>query len=812
MKMNKLLLVLLRLCASSNYRFIRRLSIFDAGYYLVKSNSKPESDIDPLWGYLKIRGNDYSQLDLSGSHWEQLADPHPLFDTFFYLCRYFPNGLDENPFIHYLKKGWKMGFCPGPFFDPEVYRVKSNWSESDGDPLTHYTHHGSKKSISPGQYFDINWYLNKDPDLIEVKTEIIKHYKIYGGCSGKSPLPVFDPAFYLKQLANPEKAAPDPLSHFITTADTTRHRPARWFDPDYYNKHYNKNSDRVSALAHYLEEGIHHLRYSDIRIAQLVEKPLLSIVVPVYNPDINFLNSCIQSVLYQSYPHWELCIADDGSSVEGIKELLELWQKKDTRIRVKFLETNQGISIATNAAAALARGDYLGFLDNDDELSLDCLYYITKTINYTKAELIYTDEDLIGEKGLPFSTFRKPDFNQELLLSHNYITHFVTVSRPLFEKVGGFDPLCDGAQDFDLILKLTEQTDKISHIPQVLYHWRASSTSTSINHDQKHYAHKAGKLALKKAVERRKTGATVEDTDLNFFYRLNYIQSAEKEIAILLWIDNFSEQHILKIIQLIEETGYNKSKFLLVSTNQQNLSQVIYNLASPALARKINIPPISQGIDKAEALHLAALSYEADFIVFLDQSIIHIENDWLEQLLGLFISSQTGVACGRALYEGSDGQSYTIPDIANESTEYFFAFLHSCTRHMNGLHCPQQVHFCGWDLTMVERSLYLNTGGLEFQQFPRILALADLAMKVAEHGRTLVYTPYSLANKSSTTDISASFTADEESYASEKTRFQQKWWRKLQKIDTFYNPGILKDNKINREDFTFWLSGRKHKI
>ncbi len=197
-------------------------------------------------------------------------------------------------------------------------------------------------------------------------------------------------------------------------------------------------------------------------------------MVPVYNVDPAHLNSCIRSVLYQSYPHWELCLADDCSTDPRIRPLLAEWTATDSRIKVTSLAENSGISAATNAAASLAGGSWLAFLDNDDELSPDALQIVVERINRTPGDLYYSDEDLIGADGRRFSVFRKPGYNGELLLCHNYVTHWVVTKKILYDQIGGCDSACDGAQDLDLFLKLSEQAENIIHIPQVLYHWRAS--------------------------------------------------------------------------------------------------------------------------------------------------------------------------------------------------------------------------------------------------------------------------------------------------------------------------------------------------
>lgn len=803
-----------RLCFERYYRdywFVSGVGVFAGGYYFERTVEGYRLDVNPLKEYLKSwdahrRGDEPFKPFIT-----QHADPHPLFDTSFYLAKYFPNGLKQNPFVHYLRKGWKKGYQPGPFFDPVAYSEWSDWQKSDGNPLTHYTFHGTPACLSPGLYFDIDWYINRNPVLKAVKLAIVEHYKLHGSKGGKSPVPIFDPAYYLSQLDNPAVAESDPIAHYIATADRSNRRPGKWFDPDFYREGCNTEVSRSSALAHYLSVGVFNGQYADVRVQQLKKKPLISIIAPVYNPDPGYLEICIRSVLYQVYPHWELCLADDCSTREGIRELLAEWEKKDSRIKVIYLDKNQGISAATNAAASLADGEYLGFLDNDDELSLDCLYHIAHAINQQEVDLIYTDEDLVGDDGSRLSTFRKPDFNPELLLSHNYITHFVVVAKMLFDQVGGFDSAHDGAQDFDLMLKLSEKTDKIYHIPKSLYHWRAIPTSTSMNHSQKNYAHEAGKHALASALKRRGRGGGVEDGDIKFSYRLSSAPVGKK-ISVLVRATFLTRQDVEKISGLVHGTSYQNLEFVLVTNNERLTEWLDEIILDTELRQKVIVQCLEQEENINHGLHRATLWSNADFLVFLDSFVTVRESDWLEQLLGPFDTDQTGVVCGRVSYEGADGPSYTIPDIFNESAEYYHGFLNSSTKHMNGLHCRQQVSCCGWGVVMMSREFYHKLGGFDSAKFPNLFAMTDLSLRVSQEGKMIIYTPDVKIERGITIPEDENGCAvSEQALIAEKREFQQKWLHTLQTIDPFYNEGILEDNNIARGEFLAWLSGKTGK-
>ena len=793
--------ILYRLLINRNYRFLRRKKLFDSGYFLENCRGWDIDSADPLWNYLKISGNDYQDL-LRGGRWMQQADPHPLFDTAWYLLRYFPDGLADNPLVHYLKEGWRLDYWPGPFLDPRIYAERSDYRPTMGDPLSHYTHVGAQLGISPSPYFDVPYYLDWNPGLTGLKPEIIKHYKLYGGRNSRSPIPVFDPAYYLSQLEDPEASETDPLSSYVTMSDRQQCNPGPWFKPEHYRLAEDLGQEE-EPLAHYLKLRNERLKDGAAGVGDLSGGPLLSILVPVYNPAIEYLNNCVNSVLHQEYSHWELCLADDCSTDAEVHETLRQWADRDARIKVSFRQENGGISAATNSAAELAEGDYLGFLDNDDELSPDCLQHVADQIIKTGAKVLYTDEDLIGNDGTRFSIFHKPDFNLGLLFTHNFITHFVAVEKKLFDEIGGFDPECDGAQDYDLMLRLTEESGTVLHIPRVLYHWRASETSTSINHEQKSYAHEAGKTALARSIQRRNIGAAVEESGTNFFYRLKYERIEEPSVDILVAIPSGNEDDIQAMVR--DSARYGNC----------TIRPIHYEAAQPQ-ERTTTSParpePVATSADRvpgaglAESMHRGVRESSGEYLVFLTSDLQELASGWLEELLCPLLQIDTlGMVCGRVDTDGEGKSSFRLPDLSVTNIEYFSQFLAKCTRHMNWLHCHQYVSFCDWDICMIKRTVYDEHGGLDWEQYPARLAMLDLSMKVSERGWDMLYTPYALGHVKDETQTLPD--TETQALREERLRFQKNWAEKLRTFDTYFNPGLLGDSGIGQETFKRWLCG-----
>ncbi len=257
--------------------------------------------------------------------------------------------------------------------------------------------------------------------------------------------------------------------------------------------------------------------------------PLFSILVPAYETPALFLRQMIESVLTQSYKNLELCIADGSPSGE-VRKIAEAYAGKDSRVRYQKLEQNLGISENTNAALAMASGDYIGLLDHDDLLMPGALYEAAEALKEAGgADALYTDEDKVNmDLSRHFQPHFKPDFNSEYLLSNNYICHFFVVKRELALETGGFRSGFDGAQDYDFILRCTEGGRRVLHIPKILYSWRCHEASTAANPESKLYAYEAGKRAVNAHLERMGTPGEALATSNYGFHRIRFFRKGSK--------------------------------------------------------------------------------------------------------------------------------------------------------------------------------------------------------------------------------------------------------------------------------------------
>ena len=291
-------------------------------------------------------------------------------------------------------------------------------------------------------------------------------------------------------------------------------------------------------------------------------------MIPLYNTPKPFLKEIVDSVLQQTYPDVELCLAD-GSSDPSVREFLKKHYAADKRLRYRKLKENRGISENTNEALRMAKGDFIVFADHDDVLERSAFFEMAKAVNQDpKIDVIYTDEDKVNRSGTAyFGPHFKPDYNRELLCCNNYICHLFALRRDLLKKVGLLNREYDGAQDYDFVLRCCEQAERIHHIPRVLYHWRTHKASTADNPASKMYAFEAGRRAIEAHLERTGVKGTVSHTADLGFYRVKYPVQGHPLVSII--IPNKDEKETLEncLESIRKNTLYDNYEIIIVENN-----------------------------------------------------------------------------------------------------------------------------------------------------------------------------------------------------------------------------------------------------
>ena len=297
-----------------------------------------------------------------------------------------------------------------------------------------------------------------------------------------------------------------------------------------------------------------------------------SLVVPLYKTDKYLLKALVDSVLAQTYSNWELCLSDGSGADSPIRSILEEYQKKDPRIKVVFNEKQLQISDNTNAAIGIATGNYIAFADHDDTLAEEAFYQMAKEISqHPEANLIYSDEDIIDIRGNRLFPHFKPDFNPDYLCCVNYICHLVVVKRTLLDRTGLLRPEYDGSQDFDFLLRCTEHTDseKIRHIPKILYHWRSHEGSTAGNPDDKPYAVIAGEKALAGHYERMGIKAEVEYTGCPVVFRTHFVIEGDPKVSILIPNKDHTEDLNKCVTSILERSTWKNIQIIVIENNSE---------------------------------------------------------------------------------------------------------------------------------------------------------------------------------------------------------------------------------------------------
>ena len=388
------------------------------------------------------------------------------------------------------------------------------------------------------------------------------------------------------------------------------------------------------------------------RLSKLEYSPLISVVMPVYNPPLSYLEIAIESVKRQVYESWELCIADDRSTNSAVRDFLTMVVASDPRIKVIFREENGNISRATNSAAELACGEFIAFLDNDDELAPDALGEVALYLAaHPNSDFLYSDDDKIDETGKRFAPQFKPDWSPELLLSYMYFSHLCVVRRSLFRDLGGIRIGFEGSQDYDFALRATEHARHVGHIPLVLYHWRVLPGSTAQSGNAKPASLGAGLRAIQEAVDRRGIAAEVrqppwaEKSGLGIFS----LDFPDDGPSVTIIIPTKNSLDILKTcIESLERTTYRNFDVIIVDNESDDPETLRFLACCGHRVLRIANPP--GGFNYSFVNNRAVEECCSEFVLFLNNDTKIKNPSWLSQMVGYARIQGVGAVGARLLY------------------------------------------------------------------------------------------------------------------------------------------------------------------
>lgn len=381
-------------------------------------------------------------------------------------------------------------------------------------------------------------------------------------------------------------------------------------------------------------------------------KPLVSIILPVYNPPEELFKQTLNSVLGQIYENWELCVADDASTNPNIGKILAEFAKKDFRVKVMYRKENGHISKASNSALELATGDFSLLLDHDDMLSADCLYHVVKRLNEKKeTDLIYSDEDKIDEAGNHSVPHFKPQWCPEHFSSRNYFGHVVVCRTSILKEIGGFRVGFEGSQDYDMLLRFTERTQRIEHIPQILYYWRIHQASAAQSEDAKPYAYIAAQKALTESFDRKG-----EPADVSFLtgfrgYSIRFKLKQQAKVSILIPTKNNAEVLKVCIDSIFEKSTYKNFEVVVVSNNsdENDLFTLLDNYKTQYPTQfnwfRHDIP-----FNFSKLMNFGRTKINGEFLLLLNNDTEVITEDWIEAMMEQAQRPSIGVVGAKLLY------------------------------------------------------------------------------------------------------------------------------------------------------------------
>lgn len=481
-------------------------------------------------------------------------------------------------------------------------------------------------------------------------------------------------------------------------------------------------------------------------IKTLSYQPQISILLPVYNVPESYLRAAIESVRSQIYQNWQLCIADDNSPSAHIKRVIQEYAALDPRITSVFREQNGHIAEATNSAAELATGEFIGFLDHDDELREHALYWMIRELNdHPNADLIYSDEDKITEEGVRHYPHFKSDWNPELILSQNYVCHFTVVRRTLFEKLGGIRKGFDGAQDWDFVLRVSENTtpDNIRHIPKILYHWRVIDGSTAKATESKPYVTAAQIKAVSEHLERiGDRGARVESMPAVSMLRVTYQVPEPPLVSLIIPTHNQCEMLSTCVRGILESTAYKNIEILIVD-NRSDEPETLRYLEQISAQLRVKVIRDEGEFNFARINNDAALRASGTILGFVNNDIQVMHPEWLGEMVSHVIRPNIGAVGARLLYPNGTVQhagvilgiggvaDHMMKHISAQSLGYFCRAI-----------LPQNLSAVTAACMLVKRDAFERVRGFDQDNFAVAYNDIDFCLRLRNAGYLITYTPY----------------------------------------------------------------------
>lgn len=532
-------------------------------------------------------------------------------------------------------------------------------------------------------------------------------------------------------------------------------------------------------------------------------EPKISIIVPTYNTPVKYLEEMIQSVIDQSYSNWQLCIADGSCGNAKLEKVLEEYHNKDSRIIYKLLDSNKGIAGNTNVALELADGEITGLLDHDDTLEPDALYEVVKAFQDKLVDAVYTDEDkILGPDWINVDPNFKPDYNIDLLRSHNYITHFFCVKTELLKEIGGFKAEYDGAQDYDVILRCTEKARKTRHIAKILYHWRMHDNSTAANPASKAYCHEAGRKAVEDHLKRLGIPGKVELSKLFGGSRVIYETPGNPLVSIVIPNKDHIDDLDKCVRSLFNVNTYKNIEVIIVENNSTQKETFEYYDSIQKEYSDVRVLMWKSGFNYSAINNFCVKEAKGDYILLLNNDTEMIAPDSISDMLGYCMRPDVGIVGAKLLYpDGTIQHAGVIIGLGGIAGHAFIGLDANQYGYMSRAYLSSDYSAVTAACLMISKDIYNEVGGL-CEEYAVAFNDVDFCMKVRSKGYLVVYDAFSQWYHYESKSRGYEDTEEKQlRFKGEIETFKSKWQKELDEGDPFYNRNF----PLNTESYTLEL-------
>ena len=533
---------------------------------------------------------------------------------------------------------------------------------------------------------------------------------------------------------------------------------------------------------------------------QFLYRPKISIVIPLYRTPEKYLCEMIDSVLNQSYSNWELCLSDGSGEDSPLTELLKQYEKKDSRIKVVYNNRQLHIAENTNEAIKIATGDFIAFSDHDDLLTPDAMFHVAKAVNENmELEVLYSDEDKVSAGHKFMQPHMKPDFNIDLLRTVNYICHLFVVKKTMIEKVGMLRPEFDGAQDYDFILRCVEATNRIYHIPRILYHWRFFEGSTAENPESKLYAFEAGKRAIEAHYERVGIRAKVVQGEFLGLYRTRYIRDKDPLVSILIPNKDHTDDLDRCIRSIEEKSTYHNYEYIIIENNSDQEETFAYYKKLQEENPKAHVVYWDGEFNYSAINNYGASFANGEYLLLLNNDVEVINADWLEEMLGYCMRDDVGIVGARLYYPDDTIQhAGVVIGFGGIAGHAFVQQKRGTTGYCHRIICAQDYSAVTAACMIVKKSVFEEVGGLT-EELKVAFNDVDFCMKVRQTGKLVVYNPYAELYHYESKSRGLEDTPEKVArFNSEIKKFSDRWPEILKNGDPYYNPNLT----LKSQDFS----------